>query len=130
MKSSEKDLASHHHSTIQNKFLIGLAVIFLILGMVFLFSLHIHLKEILHIETEANAEIVFSHLTSLQDYVRTMLRSAARQALPPDEFLLEAISTSFVTRKVLVDLIGRQGPSPNGGPQPESCGTLPSGSPA
>uniref|UniRef100_A0A7C4MT12 histidine kinase n=1 Tax=Desulfatirhabdium butyrativorans TaxID=340467 RepID=A0A7C4MT12_9BACT len=104
MKPSENALPSRHHSTIQNKFLIGLAVIFLMLGMVFLFALHIHLKEILHIETEANAEIVFSHLTSLQDYVRTMLRPAARQALPPDEFLLEAMSTSFVTRKVLVDL--------------------------
>ncbi|WP_051328154.1 c-type heme family protein [Desulfatirhabdium butyrativorans] len=104
MKSSEKALSSRHHSTIQNKFLIGLAVIFLMLGVVFLFALHIHLREILHIETEANAEIVFSHLTALQNYVRTMLRPAARQVLPPDEFLLEAMSTSFVTRKVLVDL--------------------------
>ncbi|MEW6261059.1 MAG: DUF3365 domain-containing protein [Thermodesulfobacteriota bacterium] len=104
MTSSPSTRASKHHATIQHKFLIGLALIFILLGMVFLFALNIHLREILHIETEANAEIVFSHLTALQNYVRTMLRPAVRQVLPPDEFLLEAMSTSFVTRKVLVDL--------------------------
>ena len=97
-------MSQHLHSKIQQKFLIGLAAIFLLLGGIFLVALNMHLREMLHIEAEANAKIVFSHLTSLQDYVRTTLRPAVRQALPPDEFLLEAMSTSFVTRKVLVDM--------------------------
>jgi hypothetical protein len=97
-------MSQHFHIKIQHKFLIGLAAIFLLLGVIFLFALNMHLREMLHIEAEDNAEIVFSHLTSLQDYVRTTLRPAVRQALPQEEFLLEAMSTSFVTRKVLVDM--------------------------
>lgn len=89
---------------IQSKFLLGLAGIFLLLGGIFLFSLNMHLREMLHIEAEAKAELVFSHLASVQDYVRNTLRPTVRQALPPDQFLMEAMSTSFVTRKVLVDL--------------------------
>jgi signal transduction histidine kinase len=97
-------MSQHLHIKIQHKFLIGLAAIFLLLGVIFLFALNMHLREMLHIEAEDNAEIVFSHLTSLQNYVRTTLRPAVHQALPPEEFLLEAMSTSFVTRKVLVDM--------------------------
>lgn len=97
-------MSQHLHFKIQHKFLIGLAAIFMLLGVIFLFALNMHLREMLHIEAEENAEIVFSHLSSLQDYVRATLRPAVRQALPPEEFLLEAMSTSFVTRKVLVDL--------------------------
>lgn len=95
---------SHHHGKLQHKFLLGLAGIFLLLGVVFLFSLNMHLREMLHIEAEAKAELVFSHLSSVQTYVRSILRPTVRQSLPPEEFLLEAMSTSFVTRKVLVDL--------------------------
>ena len=58
----------------------------------------------LHIEAEAKAELVFSHLSSVQQYVRDILRPTVRQNIPPQQFLLEAMSTSFVTRKVLVDL--------------------------
>lgn len=97
-------MSQHHHSKIQNKFLVGMAAIFLSLGAIFLLALHQHLRKMMHIEAEANAEIVFSHLTSLQDYVRTTLRPAVRHVLRPDDFLLEAMSTSFVTRKVLVDM--------------------------
>jgi signal transduction histidine kinase len=96
---------SHHlHGKLQSKFLLGLAGIFLLLGGIFLFSLNMHLREMLHIEAEAKAELVFSHASSVQDYVRLILRPMVRQALPPDQFMLESMSTSFVTRKVLVDL--------------------------
>ncbi len=97
-------MASPLHCKIQRKFFLGLAGIFLLLGGMLLFSLDLHLREMLHIEAEAKAELVFSHLSSLQTYVRNTLRPAVRQALPDEEFLLEAMSTSFVTRSVLVDL--------------------------
>jgi signal transduction histidine kinase len=97
-------MTHHLHGKIQSKFLLGLAGIFLLLGGIFLFSLNMHLREMLHIEAEAKAELVFAHLSSVQEYVRDILRPTVRQALPKDQFLLEAMSTSFVTRKVLVDL--------------------------
>ncbi|HWR02580.1 MAG TPA: DUF3365 domain-containing protein [Humidesulfovibrio sp.] len=97
-------MSQHPHGKLQHKFLLGLAGIFLLLGVVFLFSLNMHLREMLHIEAEAKAELVFSHLSSVQTYVRSILRPTVRHMLPKEEFLLEAMSTSFVTRKVLVDL--------------------------
>ena len=97
-------MASPLHFKIQRKFLLGLAGIFLALGGVLLFSLHVHLREMLHIEAEAKAELVFAHQTSLQEYVRETLRPAVRRALPDESFLLEAMSSSFVTRRVLSEL--------------------------
>ena len=96
------------HGKIQHKFLLGLACIFLLLGGVFLFSLNLHLREMLHIEAEAKAELVFSHVSSLQQYVRDTLRPSVRGHIPDEDFLLEAMSTSFVTRKVFVDLNGQR----------------------
>jgi len=94
-------MASPLHCKIQRKFFLGLAGIFLVLGVVLLFSLDLHLREMLHIEAESKAELVFAHQASLQEYVRETLRPAVREALPDEEFLLEAMSTSFVTRQVL-----------------------------
>lgn len=96
------------HGKIQHKFLLGLACIFLLLGGVFLFSLNLHLREMLHIEAEAKAELVFSHVSSLQQYVRDTLRPSVRGHIPDEDFLLEAMSTSFVTRKVFVELNGQR----------------------
>jgi signal transduction histidine kinase len=97
-------MASPLHCKIQRKFFLGLAGIFLVLGGVLLVSLDLHLREMLHIEAESKAELVFSHQASLQEYVRDTLRPAVREALPDEEFLLEAMSTSFVTRRVLSEL--------------------------
>ncbi len=97
-------MASPLHCKIQRKFFLGLAGIFLVLGVVLLISLDLHLREMLHIEAESKAELVFSHQASLQEYVRETLRPAVREALPDEEFLLEAMSTSFVTRRVLSEL--------------------------
>lgn len=97
-------MTHHLHGKLQQKFFWGLAGIFLLLGLGFLFALNTHLLELLHIEAEAKTELVFSHLSSVQDFVRTTLRPSVRQVLPPEDFLLEAMSTSYVTRKVLVDL--------------------------
>ena len=66
---------------------VQLFAIFLLLGAIFLVSLHMHLREMLHIEAEAKAELIFAHLSSVQDYVRTTLRPAASQALPADNFV-------------------------------------------
>ncbi len=85
---------------IQRKFFLGLAGLFLMLGGVLLFALNQHLREMLHIEAESRAELVFAHQASLQQYVRETLRPAVRDVLPDDQFLLEAMSTSFVTRQV------------------------------
>jgi len=101
---SLKSLPVSPHGKIQHKFFLGLAGMFLLLGIVLLVALNMHLREMLHIEAEAKAELVFSHLSSLQEYVRETLRPTVRHSLPAQEFLLEAMSTSFVTRRVLVDL--------------------------
>jgi signal transduction histidine kinase len=97
-------LSAPLNGKIQHKFILGLAAMFLLLGVVLLAALNMHLREMLHIEAEAKAELVFSHLSSLQEYVRETLRPTVRHAIPRQAFLLEAMSSSFVTRRVLVDL--------------------------
>jgi signal transduction histidine kinase len=101
---SLSSLSAPLHGKLQHKFFLGLAGMFLLLGVVLLVTLNMHLREMLHIEAEAKAELVFSHLSSLQEYVRETLRPTVRNVIRHDEFLLEAMSTSFVTRRVLVDL--------------------------
>ena len=95
--------------SLQAKFILGLLAIFVILGAAFSLFLGAHLRELLKAEVEDKAGLIFSHQAAIQDYVRTILRPAVRQALPRDEFLLEAMSTSYATRKVMIDLNAETG---------------------
>ena len=90
--------------TLQAKFLAGL--ILLMAGLVgfFAVALNMHLGKLMESEAREKASLILSQVEAVQRYVRTTLRPAMYRTLPESQFVLEAMSTSFITRSVMSDL--------------------------
>ena len=88
--------------SLQGRFLAGLLAIVLVLGIFFAVVLRSHMRDLFVSEARAKASLMAAHTEAIQGYVRQVLRPAVSKALPsPDDFVIEAMSTSFVTRHIL-----------------------------
>ncbi len=97
-------MARLHSKTIKHRFLVGLTVIMAVLGLFFGVVISMNLRNQLVTDTEHKASLVLTQAEAVQAYVRQVLRPSMYRLLPADAFILEAMSTSFVTRKVMSDL--------------------------
>lgn len=90
--------------TLQTKFLAGLLLAMTGLVGFFAFTLNMHLGRLMEAEAREKASLILSQVGAVQGYVRTKLRPAMYRILPENQFVLEAMSTSFVTRLIMSDL--------------------------
>jgi len=86
---------------LQAKFLIGLGGIMLMLGIFFASSLYFHLSSLLDTQVRDKADLVFGQVSSVQGYVREVLRPKMFNTLPDDEFIIEAMSSSYISRAIM-----------------------------
>lgn len=86
---------------LQAKFLLGLGAIVLFLGIFFASSLYFHLSTLLDSQVKDKADLVFSQVSSVQQYVRETLRPKMYEELPEGEFIIEAMSSSYISRAVM-----------------------------
>ncbi|KHK03438.1 c-type heme family protein [Desulfovibrio sp. TomC] len=93
--------------TLKHRFMVGLSVSMVALGVFFAVVISMNLRDQLVTDTEHKASLVLSQVEAMQAYVREVLRPVMYDRLPADDFVLEAMSTSFVTRKVMSDLNSR-----------------------
>jgi len=93
--------------TLKHRFMVGLSICMAALGVFFAVVISMNLRDQLVTDTEHKASLVLSQVEAMQAYVREVLRPAMYDRLAPDDFVLEAMSTSFVTRKVMSDLNSR-----------------------
>jgi signal transduction histidine kinase len=94
----------HPTRTLKHRFVVGLSVIMALLGVFFAVVISMNLRNQLVTDTEHKASLILSQAEAVQAYVRQVLRPSMYHLLPPDGFLLEAMSTSYVTRRVMSDL--------------------------
>ncbi len=97
-------MAKQHPKTIKHRFMVGLSVIMAALGLFFAVVISMNLRHQLVTDTEHKASLVLSQAEAIQTFVRQALRPAMYELLPADGFLLEAMSTSYVTRRIMSDL--------------------------
>lgn len=90
--------------SLQGRFLVGLIVLMLFMGTFFALLLRSHMKDLFLSEARAKANLMAAHTEAIQNYVRTTVRPAISAKIGQDEFILEAMSTSFVTRHILSKL--------------------------
>lgn len=90
--------------TLQGKFLLGLVIIMLIMGGSFTLMLRSHMQELFLSEAREKANIMTAHTEAIQSYVRTILRPSVSRSFSKDTFIIEAMSASFITRKILSSL--------------------------
>jgi signal transduction histidine kinase len=86
---------------VQAKFVWGLGLIVLLLGVFFASSLHFHLSSLLESQVRDRADLVFRQVSSVQQYVRETLRPTLYKELPDGEFIIEAMSSSYISRAIM-----------------------------
>jgi two-component system NtrC family sensor kinase len=91
----------HRSLSLQRKFLLGVGVIFL--GFCLIISLFFYFREKSLLEEAAHekAEMVMAAASATRSYIQEVLRPKMYQVLGRDAFLLEAMSTSYVSRAVM-----------------------------
>ncbi len=90
--------------TLQTKFLAGLGLVMAGMVAFFAISLNQHLGRLMESEAREKASLILSQVEAVQRYVRITLRPVMYRSLPGGQFVLEAMSTSFITRSVMSDL--------------------------
>ncbi|MFH0727025.1 MAG: DUF3365 domain-containing protein [Pseudomonadota bacterium] len=92
------------HASLQTQLVARLLIILTGFGILLFFSLNLFLRNLMETEVIDKGRLIFAHLLAVQTYVRETLRPAMYEALPPGAFVMESMSTSYVTRKVMTDL--------------------------
>jgi len=92
------------HPDLQTKLIARLLIGLAGFGLLFGLSLNYYLRSLMETEVADKARLIFANLLAVQTYVRETLRPMMHEVLPEESFVIEAMSTSFVTRKVMSDL--------------------------
>ncbi len=87
--------------SLQTKFILGLAVFALSLGLFFGGTLFFHLRSVMLQEVSDKANLILAQADAVQDYVRRDLRPAMFEVLPPDRFIISAMSSSYISRHIM-----------------------------
>jgi len=98
---SEETPQRKHQARIQTKFLSGLAAILFLFSALASTTLYYYAKKTIEIESYAKAELVMTAMEANRRYVRDVLRPKMYEVLADDTFVLEAMSSSFVSRAVM-----------------------------
>lgn len=86
---------------LQLQFQLALGVLFLLFSLVAAFLIYTHEKRLLEENALRKSYLVMAAVESTRAYVRDTLRPRMSAELGPDGFLLEAMSTSYITRAVM-----------------------------
>lgn len=86
---------------LQSRFLAGLACIFTLFAIFTAMLIYFHEKKILEEETFRKTELVTAAVESTREYVREVLRPRMYELLDQETFVIEAMSTSYISRVVM-----------------------------
>ena len=67
---------------IQAKFITGLMLAALFLGVAFSFGFYLHMRNVLEEEVQDKAKLILTHVDSVQHYVREVLRRPCMSGCP------------------------------------------------
>ena len=87
--------------SLQNKFMLGSAVIMLMCCLVAAIAIYYHQKKELEAQALARSELVMAGVEASRKYVREELRPRMYELMGEDHFVREAMSTSYVGRAVM-----------------------------
>ncbi len=85
---------------LHTKFITGLVLAVIILGSMVSAISYFHVTNVLEEEVQDRAELIFTHVDSIQHYMRDTLRPSMYQRLPAS-FVIEAMSSSYMSRKIM-----------------------------
>ncbi|MFO7687499.1 MAG: DUF3365 domain-containing protein, partial [Desulfobacterales bacterium] len=89
---------------LKTKLIARLLFVLLGMGLLVAVSLHYYLNALIKTEVANKARLIFDNLLAVQTYVRETLRPMMYDILPPGAFVIETMSNSYITRKIMSDL--------------------------
>ncbi len=101
MKDILRDLADRDQHNLKLQFQVGLGVILFCFCLFTATIIYHFQKNLLEEETLRQAELVMTSLESTRSYIREVLRPKMFAELGDDHFMIEAMSTSFITRVIM-----------------------------
>lgn len=87
--------------SLQKKFLLGVGVIFLTFCLISAWLIYYHEKNLLEEAAYEKAEMVLAAAEASRHYIQEVLRPKMYEVVGKEGFMLEAMSTSFVSRAVM-----------------------------
>lgn len=92
------------------KFITGLVLFALALGMCISVILYFHFNSIMEKQISQRSRMLLAQSNAVQDYVKTVLRPEMFATLPEGRFILKAMSSSYISREVMsrLDISGDQ----------------------
>jgi PAS domain S-box-containing protein len=88
-------------SGIQTKFLLGLGAILVFFSGLASITIYFQQKEILEDEAYQKAALIMTAMDASRGYVREVLRPRMYSVVGADEFIIEAMSSSYISRAIM-----------------------------
>ncbi len=86
------------------KFITGLVVFILALGVCISLIMYFHINSIMESEIRQRSKMLLAQSDAVQDYVKSELRPEMFAVLPEGRFILKAMSSSYISREVMTRL--------------------------
>jgi PAS domain S-box-containing protein len=100
-KKQQKNQEQAKYTSLQTKFLLGLAAILIFFSALASTTIYYFQKKSLEEEAYQKSELVMMAMAANRSYVREVLRPKMYEQLGHDDFMLEAMSSSYVSRNVM-----------------------------
>lgn len=86
------------------KFITGLVLFAGALGVCISIIIYFHLNHIMRSEISQRSRMLLAQSNAIQGYVNTVLRPEMFETLPKGRFVLKAMSSSYISRKIMASL--------------------------
>ncbi|MGB3210324.1 MAG: DUF3365 domain-containing protein [Desulforhopalus sp.] len=100
-KEQQKNQDRAGYTRLQTKFLLGLAAILIFFSAIASTTIYFFQKKSLEDDAYQKTELVMTAMAANRSYVREILRPKMYARLGPDEFVLEGMSSSYISRNVM-----------------------------
>ena len=97
----EKKQEGARYTRLQTKFLLGLAAIMIFFSAFASITIYFLQKKSLEEDAYQKSELVMTAMAANRSYVRKVLRPKMYEVLGHDQFILEAMSSSYISRNVM-----------------------------
>lgn len=101
MKDIIRDLAGEDQHNLKLRFQVGLGIILFCFCLFTTTIIYHFQKNLLEKETFRQTEVLMTSLESTRGYIREVLRPRMYEELGEDQFIIEAMSTSYITRVIM-----------------------------
>ena len=94
----------HPPFTLRVKFIFGLVLFALLLGISLAVIMYFHFNSIMQSEISQRSHLLLAQSEAVQTYVRKQLRPAMFETLPEGQFVLKAMSSSYISRQIMASI--------------------------